>query len=239
MQQRRSSGAGLLWSDTFTAVKAWLMSSKQKHTKENRKHSIDVSGKIPFPFWHTVLAEVINAPCSNKPPYVSERYHAASFLSSIRGIDDHLRSFKESFCPASGGGKKDLRIKCIFKGPGLEVDILTSVQTLLVRTSHMVSPILKKAGSCSLYVQEKESVWWDSSTIVSRTCTFFFKKKNSSAVVVAIIYRKLADCRLTVAQVLSNPWGHWNIKGRWTILLVHPSHLAAFQLCWWSGCCCE
>lgn len=137
---------------------------KAKHTKENRKHSIYVSGKTSFPFRHTVLAEVINATCSNKPPQVSERYHAASFLSIIWRIEDYLRAFKECFCPASGGGKKGLRIKCIFKGPGLEVVILTAVQTPLVRTSHMASPILKKAGDCSLYVQENESVWWDSST---------------------------------------------------------------------------
>lgn len=56
---------------------------KATHTKENRKHSIDVSGKIYFPIRHTVLAEVINATYSNKPPQVSERCQAASFLSSI------------------------------------------------------------------------------------------------------------------------------------------------------------
>lgn len=165
MQQSSGSGAGLLWSDTSTAVKAWLMSSKQNTQKKIENILYMFQGKLLSPLGrHTVLAEVINATCSNKPPQVSERYHAASFLSIIWRIEDHLRAFKECFCPASGGGKKGLRIKCIFKGPGLEVVILTAVQTPLVRTSHMASPILKKAGDCSLYVQENESVWWDSST---------------------------------------------------------------------------
>lgn len=34
--------------------------------------------------------------------------------------------------------------------------ISAAVQTPLVRTSHMAPPIVKKAGNCSLYVQENE-----------------------------------------------------------------------------------